>query len=421
MFSPDMQRGTTGGEDGQPFTGREQFRDEGGGGSDLLEVIEHQQQALAGQIRDERGTEGLRPAFRQSERLGDRGEDKRGVADGGEGHKEDAIGERWQGGRRGIECETGLADAPDPRDRDEPYVGSHRSATMAARSLSRPMRGVSAFGIAPGTLPRRRSRAAAPVTAPARRIRVGAAHRLADRARLRAGATSRAEARLRTPRSRSLIVRALTVDRTVNSSWVNPAATRNWRRRSPNGTFTGRSRVVSWRLAAMGIGRRSVIENPFTGARRARCAPPCSGTVFHALQLFARHSWRHCSGYSGRGTLHGSDVLIYCACGMMAVMAARYPSLGERERKEGVQWQNKRMARDGTSCSPTSHGRRCGIFAIGWRWCCCRSARTSSTGRTWRSAWTSSGRRSSAAGRARWPTRACSSRRGRRGASRSIT
>ena len=121
MFSPDVQRGTTGGEDGQPFTGREQFRDEGGGGRDLLEVIEHQQQTLAGQMRDKRGTEGLRPAFRASEHLSDSGEDERGVADRGEGHKEDAVWERWQGSRRGIEHEAGLPDAPDPRDRDEPH------------------------------------------------------------------------------------------------------------------------------------------------------------------------------------------------------------------------------------------------------------------------------------------------------------
>ncbi len=53
LLTPEMEGGTTGDQHSELFAGREQIPDDSGGASDMLEVVEHQEQMPCSKVRAE--------------------------------------------------------------------------------------------------------------------------------------------------------------------------------------------------------------------------------------------------------------------------------------------------------------------------------------------------------------------------------
>jgi hypothetical protein len=81
----------------------------------VLAVVEDEQQALVGQVRDERVPQVLAPGLADAERAGDGGQDEGGVGHGGELDEEGAVAEGVEGVGGGLEGEARLADPAGAR------------------------------------------------------------------------------------------------------------------------------------------------------------------------------------------------------------------------------------------------------------------------------------------------------------------
>ncbi len=116
VLAGEVKGGTAGDEHLQPRRRREQLGDDRRGGVDVLEVVEHEQQR--------RWTEGLLQrlhAGADSERLGDRADDERGIGERGE-IDEDRVVELGEKLSRRLDREPRLARPARPRERQQADV-----------------------------------------------------------------------------------------------------------------------------------------------------------------------------------------------------------------------------------------------------------------------------------------------------------
>ncbi len=104
--------------------GLEQAGDGGGGVNHLLEAVQEEQDLLPGQVVAQPIGQSTARRLVQAQRLGDRGEHERGVAHGGEGDEDDAVGEGVAQGAGDFDGQAGLADAAGAGAGDERDLGT---------------------------------------------------------------------------------------------------------------------------------------------------------------------------------------------------------------------------------------------------------------------------------------------------------
>jgi hypothetical protein len=129
LLGAQAQAAAAGHQQREGGAGGEQVRQCWRGGGHLLEVVEHEQQALLPQARLQDRAQRPLAGVAYPQRLGERCEDEGGIVDGGEADEDDAIGERIGHPCRHLQRQARLADARGATEREQPHVGPPQQVT----------------------------------------------------------------------------------------------------------------------------------------------------------------------------------------------------------------------------------------------------------------------------------------------------
>jgi hypothetical protein len=123
LLARDAQRGAAGHEQLAARRRGEQPAQLGGGGEDLLEVVDHEQHLLAGEQLGGGLERAVAAVLEGAQRLGEGGDDALGVADRRERDEAAAVFEARCGASGELEGEARLPDPARAREREQADVG----------------------------------------------------------------------------------------------------------------------------------------------------------------------------------------------------------------------------------------------------------------------------------------------------------